>query len=90
MNEELIASIGKLHSLSDSELKKYDSSKFVLQFSNSTMQVEEKSLRELSTYINEINECINLMNNRLSNEYILVAYYEGHIIGCKRKIKETK
>ena len=48
MVEELIEGIAKLSKISDCVMKKYDSSKYILQYMNDTIQIDEISLKKLS------------------------------------------
>lgn len=86
MVEELIEGIAKLSKISDCVMKKYDSSKYILQYMNDTIQIDEISLKKLITRIDDLNQCLNMMKNKVEDEYIMISYHDGNILSFKRKL----
>ena len=86
MVEELIEGIAKLSKIPDCVMKKYDSSKYILQYMNDTIQIDEISLKKLITRIDDLNQCLNMMKNKVEDEYIMISYHDGNILSFKRKL----
>lgn len=86
MNESLVSNMVSLYNISSTKLKKYDSSKFIVQSKNDTCQADEKSLPDLTDDADEVARCITMMHTKSVDEYVLVAYHDGKIFGCTRKL----
>lgn len=82
MNEELLETMFKL--LNNKEkIKKLDNNKIILQYANETIYVTERELIKLSKNREEIQCIIQEFNSKKDDEYMLVAYHDGKIIGHK-------
>ena len=86
MNEELVSTIHKLLNNKD-EIKTMGNSSIILQHKDSKMRIEEHELKNLSTNKLEIERILTQFNTRRDNEYVIVAYDEGNIVGSKITIK---
>ena len=53
---------------------------------NDTIQIDEISLKKLITRIDDLNQCLNMMKNKVEDEYIMISYHDGNILSFKRKL----
>jgi hypothetical protein len=66
-------------------IKELGNSNIILQYKNTTMHIAPERLLQLAPS-DEVTPLLEAFRHQKQDEYVVVAYSEGHVVGCRINI----
>lgn len=86
MDDEMSSTLQRLFERADI-IKKMDTSNFILQYQNDTVQMSEFSFIKLMESIKQDpTALIERFREKKNDEHMLIAYHDGKVVGTKMKL----
>lgn len=86
MDQELIDSFGNISKIPDTKMKQFSNSNFIVQYLNTTLEMGPTEFKKLVNNDSEFNNLNRLLESLEENEYVIAAYFDGKVVGAKKKI----
>ena len=87
MDQELIDTFENICKIPDTKMKQFSNCNFIVQYLHNTLEMKPIEFKKLVGNESEFNNLNRLLESLEENEYVIVAYFDGKVVGAKKKIQ---